>query len=57
MHLKSSNTQNIWRFIKRVAIYFPPKAEEKYIKVIFLEGNNDVEPDNVNTSIISNKNE
>lgn len=32
-------------------------AEKKHIDVIFLEGNNDVEPDSVNTFIISNKNE
>ena len=32
-------------------------AEEKYIDVMFLEGNNDVESDNINTFIISNKNE
>lgn len=32
-------------------------AEEKYIDVMFLEGNNDVESDSVNTLIISNKNE
>lgn len=32
-------------------------AEEKYIDVMFLEGNNDVKSDNVNTFIMSNKNE
>ena len=32
-------------------------AEEKYIDVMFLEGNNDIESDNINTFIISNKNE
>ena len=32
-------------------------AEEKYIDVMFLEGNNDVESDSVNTFIMSNKNE
>ena len=32
-------------------------AEEKYIDVMFLEGNNDVKSDSVNTFIMSNKNE
>lgn len=32
-------------------------AEEKYIDVMFLEGNNDVNSNSVNTLIISNKNE
>lgn len=32
-------------------------AEEKYIDVIFLEGNNDVNSDSVNTLIVSNKDE
>lgn len=32
-------------------------AKEKYIDVMFLEGNNDVESDSANTFIISNKNE
>ena len=32
-------------------------AEEKYIDVMFLEGNDDVKSDSVNTFIMSNKNE
>lgn len=32
-------------------------AKEKYVYAIFLEGNNDVETDSVNTLTISNKNE
>lgn len=32
-------------------------AKEKQVYVMFLEGNNDVESDSVNTFIISNKNE
>lgn len=32
-------------------------AEEKYIDVVFLEGNNDTKSNDVNTFIISNKDE
>lgn len=32
-------------------------AKEKYIDVIFLEGNNDIKSDSVNTLIVSNKDE
>lgn len=32
-------------------------AEEKYIDVMFLEGNNDIKSDSVNTLIVSNKDE
>lgn len=32
-------------------------AKEKYIDIMFLEGNNDIKSDSVNTLIVSNKDE